>query len=101
MAFAALLFIISLLVFSLTAYAYTISHSGLRSIPGPFVAGFTNLWRLVDTWKGHHYITLMRLHRKHGNFVRIGPNVLSVSHPEAIEKIHGVKTNFPKVCQGP
>ena len=73
----------------------------LRSIPGPFFARFTNIWRLLETWKGHHHITLIGLHRQHGSVVRIGPNALSISSPNAIESIYGVKVEFVKVCHLP
>ena len=71
---------------------------GLHSIPGPFWAKFSNLWRLVSTARGHHEITLQKLHRLHGNVVRVGPNALSIADPEAIKSIYGFKTDFVKVC---
>lgn len=74
----------------------SVFNSGLQAIPGPFVAKFTNLWRLIDTWRGSHYVTLMNLHRQHGDLVRIGPNAVSISSVDAIENIYGVKADFIK-----
>ncbi|KAL8824325.1 MAG: hypothetical protein Q9191_005133 [Dirinaria sp. TL-2023a] len=76
-------------------------NSGLQAIPGPFLAKFSNLWRLIDTWKGSHHVTLMNLHRRHGNLVRVGPNTVSISNVDAIEGIFGVKTDFVKVRSTP
>ena len=70
---------------------------GLRQIPGPFVAKFTNLWRLHDTYRNRHELTLQRLHKKYGTAVRIGPNVVSISDPEAIDSIYGFKNELIKV----
>jgi cytochrome P450 len=69
---------------------------GLYSIPGPFVARFTNLWRFIDACKGHHERTMIQLHEKYGPVVRIGPNVVSVADPAAIEAILGLKANLDK-----
>lgn len=70
---------------------------GLREIPGPFLAKFSNLWRLIETWKGHYERTVQDLHRRHGNIVRTGPNIVSLTDPDAIESIYGVKADLPKV----
>ncbi|KAL1863957.1 hypothetical protein VTK73DRAFT_6277 [Phialemonium thermophilum] len=70
---------------------------GLRSIPGPFLASFTNLWRLIDVARGRHQDTLINLHRKYkSKLVRIGPNAVSVADPDAVRIIYGLKTGFSK-----
>lgn len=75
-----------------TLYAY-----GLWDLPGPALAKISNLWRFIETWKGHSELVLRELHRKHGKLVQIGPNVVSIADPDAIETIYGVKTDLPKV----
>lgn len=75
-----------------TLYAY-----GLWDLPGPALAKFTNLWRFIETWKGHSELVLRELHRKHGKLVQIGPNVVSIADPDAIETIYGIKADLPKV----
>ena len=40
---------------------------------------------------------LQELHRKHGKLVQIGPEVVSISDPDAIETIYGIKADLPKV----
>ena len=95
MAFLYLLpLLLCLLVLRLSFNFFT---PGLRSIPGPFFARFSNLWRLISTASGRHELTLQKLHNRHGSVVRIGPNVLSISDPEVIESIYGYKSDFIKV----
>lgn len=76
----------------ITAFKY-----GLRSIPGPFIAKFTNIWRLVKVVKGDFQQTIIQVHQQYGEVVRIGPDTVSISSPEAIDIIYGLKQNFPKV----
>ena len=75
-----------------TLYAY-----GLWDLPGPALAKVSNLWRFIETWKGHGELVLRELHRKHGKLVQIGPNVISIADPDAIEPIYGIKADLPKV----
>lgn len=70
---------------------------GLSKIPGPTIAAYTRLWRLYDVWKGDAHNTAIRLHRKHGPLVRIGPKHISVGDPKAIPVIYGLKSGFTKV----
>ncbi|CEJ61896.1 hypothetical protein PMG11_10412 [Penicillium brasilianum] len=57
--------------------------TSIRDIPGPLLASFSNLWRVLQILKGHTEAETIMLHRKHGYFVRIAPNEVSVSHPDA------------------
>jgi cytochrome P450 len=71
--------------------------SGLDSIAGPFIAGFTNLWRVFNTSFSNPTEDLVRLHRKfNSHFVRLGPRVVSVSDPDLISTIYGINTEFRK-----
>ena len=70
---------------------------GLNAVPGPFLAGFSSLWRLVDVWGGSAQWTVIRLHRELGPLVRTGPRHVSVSDPKAINTIYGVNPRFLKV----
>ena len=73
----------------------------LRRIPGPFLAGLTNLWRVYYVKKGDAQDTYIRLHKKYGNVVRVGPNCVSVSGLDAIQAIYNVQDKFPKVIKNP
>lgn len=69
----------------------------LRHIPGPFPGNLTNFLRVkwVTTKRAH--LILQEMHEKYGEVVRIGPNTVSFSNPEAIPSIYTARTGFPKV----
>jgi hypothetical protein len=93
------LFPLVLTLLTLSYYLLTkATNSALRSIPGPRLAAYTKLWRLCDVYKGRSHLTAIALHAKHGKLVRIAPNVISVSDPEEIPKIYGVKGDFTKTA---
>lgn len=76
-------------------------HHGLNKYPGPFFASITNWWRFVDVYGRRPDITQIRLHRQHGDIVRLGPNVLSIADPKALKAIYGLGKGFTKVCHFP
>ena len=87
----------SFFTFAVLIFLYHLSpllHPGLRKVPGPVWAKCSNLWRFIDTWRGSHEV---KLHDKYGSAVRVGPNVVSIADPDAIDKIYGSKTDFSKV----
>jgi cytochrome P450 len=50
-------------------------------------------------WIAHKGIThhfLMQKHRQYGDYIRVGPNEISITDPEYIATIHGNKSRFPK-----
>jgi hypothetical protein len=74
---------------------------GLRSIPGPWLAKFSNIWRFYDVAKGRPDITLYKLHQKHGDYVRLGPRVVSVKNIEVLKTIYGISAGYGKVGTNP
>ena len=82
------------LLFSIKLYQAFLGP--LSRYPGPLIAKFTNLWRLVDVWEGQHHETLRKLHKQHGSVVRIGPNLLSLSDPRWIKTVYSIKGDFQK-----
>ncbi|KAK0733248.1 cytochrome P450-like protein [Lasiosphaeria miniovina] len=71
-------------------------HNGLNKYPGPFLASLTDWWRFVDVYKRRPDRTHIALHKKHGSVVRLGPNVLSFSDPDALKTIYGLNKGFVK-----
>jgi hypothetical protein len=69
----------------------------LHRFPGPFLSNVTDFWRYLDVRKGNHHLTLVKLHRQHGHIVRLGPNAVSISTPDAIPLIYGINRGFIKV----
>ncbi|KAK0615337.1 cytochrome P450 [Bombardia bombarda] len=56
--------------------------SALSDLPGPFWASISRSWHAYHIFTGDHNLHLLDLHEKHGHFVRIAPNEVSVSHPD-------------------
>lgn len=69
----------------------------LRHIPGPFFASTSNFQRVWWVKTGQAHLHHQRVHEKYGDVVRIGPNMVSISNPEAIPIIYPMRTGFPKV----
>ena len=80
----------------LSWYVLSWSTSPLRSIPGPFLAGWTNLWRLHAAYTNAYPLLLRDLHRKHGPVVRVGPNTVALDFPDLIKTIYGTDGRFRK-----
>ncbi|KAK6224869.1 cytochrome P450 [Colletotrichum tabaci] len=77
-------------------YAVRPLLSPLRSIPGPFLARYTDAWFLWRVHKGHLEQDFVSLHRKHGAIVRYGPNRYSFKDLEAPKIIFGHGHSFLK-----
>ncbi|KAL4868568.1 hypothetical protein BDV12DRAFT_95991 [Aspergillus spectabilis] len=66
----------------------------IRDIPGPFLASFSRLWQVYQLWRGHTEEEVIKLHKRHGHFVHIHDNEVSVSHPDAVKQL--LHTNIVK-----
>lgn len=71
--------------------------SDLSDIPGPFWASITRLWHVWVILEGRQNLRLKDLHEKHGHFVRIAPNEVSVSHTDGSTVL--LRANLHKVGQ--
>ncbi|MCJ1301746.1 hypothetical protein MMC08_004547 [Hypocenomyce scalaris] len=71
-------------------------NHGLQKYPGPVLASLTNWWRFWDVLGRRPDITHVKLHRQHGDIVRLGPNVLSFADPKALKTIYGLNKGFTK-----
>jgi len=69
--------------------------SPISDIPGPFFGSFSVFWQIWHIIKGHTETATIALHKKHGDFVRIAYNEVSVGHPVAIDAI--LKSEMNKV----
>lgn len=68
----------------------------LRSVPGPLLARFTDLWYLSKVRHGNFQIENRHLHARFGPIVRYGPNRYSFNHPDAIKAIYGPGAGLAK-----
>lgn len=88
----------SALIFLVVAYlAKNYYNHGLQKYPGPLLASFTDWWRFFDVLGRRPDITQNRLHKQHGDIVRLGPNALSFADPQALKTIYGLNKGFTKV----
>ncbi|KAM5343954.1 hypothetical protein ACJ41O_012491 [Fusarium nematophilum] len=62
--------------------------SPLASVPGPFLARFTDLWYVWRINKGYFERDNISLHQKYGPIIRYGPNRYSISDPLAAKSIY-------------
>ncbi|KAE8451021.1 hypothetical protein EG329_004693 [Mollisiaceae sp. DMI_Dod_QoI] len=66
----------------------------LRRIPGPFLASITKLW-IVQKQRGYKRpLVDIELHKKYGRIIRIAPNEVSISSPQAFRTIYGTKGDW-------
>lgn len=72
-------------------------RSPLQDIPGPVLAKFTNMWRLIDHYNATQISTQRRLHEELGPAVRIGPNVVSLSDPKLLKTVYSTRGEYIKV----
>nr|AJW31700.1 tri11 protein [Trichoderma brevicompactum] len=68
---------------------YNVFFHPLRNFPGPKLAALSRVpySRILVGGTGHHRI--LELHLKYGPVVRVAPNTLSFSHPDATNDIRG------------
>lgn len=70
---------------------------GITQIEGPTLAAYTDLWRFWVVWSRRPEQVHISLHDKYGSLVRLGPNSVSVSDPEAIKIIYALNAGYVKV----
>lgn len=76
---------------------YRVYFHPLRNFPGPPLARISQFYYMANTSKRcDSYRFLDRLHAQYGEYVRAGPNLLSVADPEWVEPIHNPHTQFHK-----
>ncbi|KAL8897199.1 MAG: hypothetical protein Q9192_002703 [Flavoplaca navasiana] len=84
------------LVLVLVSCLWTRYKPHLRKIPGPTLASFSNLWKIAGVLKQDMPWRNIAAHEKYGPLVRIGPNHVSTSDPEALKVIYGFVNVFRK-----
>ncbi|KAF7528053.1 hypothetical protein G7054_g10245 [Neopestalotiopsis clavispora] len=82
----------------LSVVIYRIFFHRTRKFPGPFLAGVTKWYHFFNATDSHQQIFLDKLHKKYGDFVRTGPNEITVFTPDAIPLIHGPESTCTKAA---
>ncbi|KUJ17671.1 cytochrome P450, partial [Mollisia scopiformis] len=75
---------------------YLLDKKNLRKFSAPSCAGFSSLWRMFHNLKFQHYLAVHKAHAQLGSHVRIAPNHISISDPQAVTDIYGHGANFLK-----
>lgn len=70
--------------------------SPLRRYPGPFIAKFSVFWLAKQCRHARRSAAVMEQHKRHGDFVRVGPNHVSINTPEAVAEVYGHKSGCLK-----
>ncbi|KAF4547497.1 Cytochrome P450-like protein 33 [Elsinoe fawcettii] len=68
----------------------------LAKYNGPLLAVLSPLWKLWHVSAGDYEEVLKELHRKCGAIVRVGPNHLDVTHPDAVKDVFLTGKTFVK-----
>ena len=79
---------------SLTTYRLLFHR--LRSFPGPILAKVTKFYHMWNVRDYDQYLFLHRLHCQYGDYVRTGPNEVTIFSPEAIPKVLGPASKSSK-----
>lgn len=85
---------LAVLLYYLIPYVWT--YRSLRSVPGPFLARFTNLQNMYKSRTSTRTMWIYNNHKKYGNVVRLAPNHVSIAHEEAISVVLGHGNGFLK-----
>lgn len=85
---------IILLLQPIVSYLQNKNH--LRHFPAPSFAAISSLWRIHKNWQYKHFLAIHDAHKQLGTHVRIAPNHLSISDPQAVQDIYGHGANFLK-----
>ena len=76
---------------------YRLLFHRLRSYPGPFSARLSQLVHVVSVVTHvNNFRRLEQLHEQYGEYVRIGPNMISIADPAAVTLTHGQTSKFTK-----
>jgi hypothetical protein len=89
--------LISLVLVWIARTIYIGFQPGLRGIPGPWSARFSNFVRFKLVWAGRAHENYRELHETHGTIIRTAPNVVDISDPKMIPIIYGINSKYNKV----
>ncbi|CEI60005.1 unnamed protein product [Fusarium venenatum] len=80
----------------LTRLIYNKYGYGLNDIPGPWLAAYTDIWRLFVVRGRRAQEVHIELHKKYGPAVRLGPRAISIADTEALKIIYSPSAGWSK-----
>lgn len=92
----AILATVLLVIYFSSVAIYRLFFHPLAKYPGPFIAKLTTWWDVYYAYKGDKHLLFHRLHEQYGDFVRYGPNTLSINNPAALKAVYGHRANVRK-----
>ncbi|KAH9908569.1 cytochrome P450 [Xylariomycetidae sp. FL2044] len=87
---------VGLVVLTCVLYAIAPGNKALDRYPGPWIARWTNIWRLYIVYARRYAPTVKKLHEKYGPIVRLGPNILDLDYPELGKVIYNTDGQWNK-----
>jgi cytochrome P450 len=86
---------------TLSSIVYNLFFHPLRSYPGPWYAKASIVWFFYRTILGNYTHAVHQLHLKYGAVVRIAPNELACTDPQAWKDIYGHRNGMPENVKDP
>ncbi|KAI2625690.1 cytochrome P450 [Hypoxylon sp. NC1633] len=68
----------------------------LRNVPGPFITSFSSWWMVRHSVGARFHVLLADAANEYGSVVRIGPNEVVCSNPDALRQMSAVRSPFTK-----
>ncbi|KAI5864893.1 cytochrome P450 [Durotheca rogersii] len=81
---------------AISVVTYRLFLHKTKSFPGPKLAAASKLYHLVKARDSRQHMFLDDLHKKYGDFVRTGPNEITIFHPDAVLPIHSPSSRCTK-----
>ncbi|KAF9017568.1 cytochrome P450 [Hymenopellis radicata] len=92
---AALITYITTVIWVAILYRLSPLHP-LWAFRGPIMNKITSLKLLHSVWAGKRFMDMKELHDEYGNFVRTGPNTLSITSQDAFQPIYATAQSMDK-----
>lgn len=75
---------------------YRLTLHPLARYPGPLLAKITDIYLAYYAYKGSRHLAFHQAHLQYGDYVRLGPNLLSVNTATGLKTIYGHRSNVKK-----
>lgn len=86
--FASIAFLIAISLITLTHLLLSLLTSPLAHLPGPWHTAFTDLYLVLQEFRGNRRPYIHRLHEEYGPVVRLGRSEVAFSSGDAVREIY-------------
>ncbi|KAK1641338.1 cytochrome P450 [Colletotrichum phormii] len=83
-----------ILAYFLGYAAYQLYLNPLRKFPGPKLWSISSVPYVREFIAGTCHLKILKLHQRHGPIVRVGPNHLSINHPDGMQELRGHRKSY-------